>query len=104
MYTTNNWEALVNQGVGSTHTVKPISTNEEVATVVEIKRRERDSYGEAYEGEGDAYVIFQVGSRFFRKKFWESSYNEYDLTFWDDEPEEVFGQVKTTTIFVPKER
>jgi hypothetical protein len=102
-YTTNDWEAMVFGGVGSTHKVKPLPVTEDTATVVELRRRERDRYGEGFEGDGGCYVIFQVGNRFFKKKFWESSYSENDVNFYNDEVEEVFGEVKTVTTFIPKE-
>ena len=102
MYKANDWEEMVLGGVGSTHKVTPLATTEETATVVEVKRRERDSYSEGYEGEGGGYVIFQVGDRFFKKEFYESSFNEY-FSFWDDDVEEVYGEVRSVMTFVPKE-
>ena len=105
MYTTKNWDALVFQGVGSKHTVKPLPVTEDEATVVFIQRRPRDEDGEGYEGGAICYVIFQVGNRFFKKEFSEGSFNENDLYFWENSPvEEVFGEVQTTITFVPKER
>lgn len=99
MYETKNWNALVFQGVGSKHQVKPLPVTEDTATVVDIRRRERDDDGEGYEGDwGTCYVIFQVGDRFFRKSFSESSFNENDL-WWNDDIEEVQGEVTTTTVF-----
>jgi hypothetical protein len=102
LYTTENWDSMVDNGVGSTHTVKPISMTEDTATVVFIKRRDRDRYGEAYEGDNECFLIFQVGNRFFKQKFGESSYHDDEFYFYDA-PEEVFGEVKTVITFVPKE-
>lgn len=104
MYTTKSWEAMVYGGVGSTHAVKPLPVTEDTATVVEVRRRDRDSYGEGYEGDREAYIIFQVGNRFFKKNFWESSFNTDDIDFFDDDIEEVYGEVITTIAFRPKER
>jgi hypothetical protein len=105
MYEAKNWEAMVLEGVGSQHPVKPIPLTEDTATVVEVRRRARDDDGEGYEGDGgNCYIIFQVGNRFFRKWFSEGSFNEYDLYFWNNEVEEVFGEVKVQMTFIPKER
>jgi hypothetical protein len=93
---------MVYEGVASTHKVKPLPVTEDTATVVEVVRRARDSYGEGYEGEGSGYLIFQVGNRYFKKTFYESSYSD-EITFWDNDVEEVFGQVKTVMTFIPKE-
>lgn len=103
MYTTKNWDALVFGGVGSKHEVKPEAVVGTEATVVEVVRRARDSYGEGYEGDSGGYVIFQVGDRFFRRNFSESSFDESELFWWAD-VEEVFGEVETTIAFRPKER
>lgn len=104
MYTTNDWDALVLDGVGSKHEVKPLPVTSDTATVVAIRRRLRDEDGEGYEGDwGNCYVIFQVGDRFFKKTFSEGSFNDRDLYFYDD-VEEVFGEVVTTIAFRPKER
>lgn len=95
---------MVFDGVGSQHQVEPRPVDSDTATVVFIQRRDRDSYGEGFEGDGSSgYFIFQVGNRFFKKSFHESSFNEMDLDFWDD-PIEVFGEVKTEITFIPKER
>lgn len=102
MYIAKNWDAMVYGGVGSTHSVSPLPVTEDIATVVHVERRARDSYGEGYEGEGAGYLIFQVGTRFFKKNFYESSYHD-EITFWDDDVEEVKGEVKTVMTFVPKE-
>lgn len=104
MYTTKNWEALVFEGVGSKHKVKPLPVTEDEAIVVEIVRRERDSDGEGYESDnGNCYVIFQVGNRFFKKSFSESSFDENEIWFYGDNVDEVFGTVETTIAFRPKE-
>lgn len=102
MYETKNWDALVLNGVGSKHEMKPIPVTGDTATVIEIRRRDRDEDGEGYEGDnGNSYVIFQVGDRFFKRAFSEGSFSEYDLYWWAD-VEEVYGEVETTIKFRPK--
>ena len=102
MFETNNWDDMVFDGVGSKHAVRPVAPTSTEATVVEVVRRERDSYGEGYEGDsGNCYVIFQVGDRFFKRAFYESSYSDADISWWDDVVE-VFGEVVVTTAFRPK--
>jgi hypothetical protein len=75
------------------------------ATVIDVHRRARDPWGEAFQGEEECYIIFQTDDgRFFKKTGYESSYDENDID-WDDEyyvVREVFGEVKTVTTFVPK--
>lgn len=105
MYTTDDWESMVFDGLGSTHKVKPVPVTEATATVVEVRRRARDEDGEGYEGDwGNSYVIFKVGNRFFKKSFSEGSFNDRDLYFYDDDVEEVYGEVKTVMTFIPRER
>lgn len=102
MFETKNWDAMVLQGVGSKHEVKPLPITSHEATVVEIRRRDRDEDGEGFEGDGgNCYVIFQVGDRFFKRAFSEGSFSEYDLYWWAD-VEEVYGEVVTTIAFRPK--
>jgi hypothetical protein len=99
MYTAKNWDLFVLNGVGSKHEVEPVPTTGFTATVVDLRRRERDEDGEGYEGgDPNCYVIFQVGDRFFRRYFSESSFDENEL-WWYKDVEEVFGEVKTTTTF-----
>lgn len=102
MYTSKNWDLMVFNGVGSKHTVEPLPTTGSVATVVDLKRRERDEDGEGYESDRNrGYVVFQVGDRFFKRSFGESSFNQNELYWWGD-IEEVFGEVTTTIAFKPK--
>lgn len=99
MYVSNNWTEMFEAGIGSKHSVAPLDNTVE-ATVVDVKGRLRDPHGEAFEGDDECHIVFQVGDRFFMKTGSESSYEEeFD---WDGPITEVFGETKTVTIFKRK--
>jgi hypothetical protein len=99
MYVSNNWQKMFDAGLGTSHKVIPVNLGTD-ATVVEVKKRETDHYGEYYQGDDEVYIIFQVGDRFFKKTGTMDSYDE-DFS-WDGPVVEVFGSTKTVTVFVPK--
>lgn len=75
MYTNVDWEGL---------RYGRVVRNDEgnVISFVEFNGRERDSYGEAYEGEGECFLIFSDGDKFYKKHGYESSYeNDVDWSW-----------------------
>ena len=93
MYASNNWDHL---SAGRSIQVAPL--NETVqAEYVSFKDRDKDSYGDYYQGDDTVYVIFKVGDRFFKKIGYKSSYSE-QMT-WDGECIEVFPKTKTIQVF-----
>jgi hypothetical protein len=56
-----------------------------------------DLYGEYPQGyEGQMWMVFQIGDQFFRKMGTVSSYGAEQ---WDGPFREVFGKLKTVTVF-----
>jgi hypothetical protein len=100
MYASDDWNAMFDAGLGSTHKVVPLAQGTE-AKVVEVRNRPKDGYYDEYlQGDDEIYVIFQVGDRFFKKTGTLSSYDE--IRTWDGPVTEVFGTTKQVTVFVPK--
>lgn len=95
MFENVNWDALRRPGGTAT------DDNGRTLTHAYFSPRERDSYGEAYEGEGECYLIFEVDGKFFKKHGYESSYDsDVDWTaYWLPGVSEVKPKTVITTVF-----
>lgn len=96
MYAANSWDDLWDNG--KTQVSPLIDTS--VAVLVSKTERERDSYGDYNEGDGEIYMVFQVGDRFFRKEGYQSSYG--DDRSWDGAVVEVFPREFTSVVYEVK--
>jgi hypothetical protein len=86
-----DWNALMLSG-------KALTENGVEAEFVEFNGRERDSWGEAYEGDSECSLIFKVGSRYFVKYGNEDSYGS-DIYWEFGEIKEVFPKTVTKTVY-----
>ncbi len=92
MYDSNDWiDAVVGR------CIKVFPTTEFVdAEVVNIKNRERNSYGEYEYGDDSIHVVFEVNGRFFKKEGRMSSYGDES---WNGSVTEVFPKTQTVYVF-----
>lgn len=82
----------------SVEETRPVS---EKAEIVEIFKREVNSYGDYNQGDGEISVIFKVGDRYFRQYGYLGSYGGDDPSF-GGRVEEVYPEEKTVYTFRSK--
>lgn len=92
MFTSDGWDKLY---AGVSAEVVPTSGGV-MAKPVHVHNRPTDSFGEYFEGEGEIFVIFKVGDKYYRKNGYESSYG--DRT-WDGDVVEVHPKTKTIQVW-----
>lgn len=99
MYVAQDWSELDYAKPGKKFKVSELGPEVD-AELVERADRPKDHYGEPIQGEDEAYLIFKVGDRYFKKSGYQNSYG--DETTWNGRVTEVFAEEKTVLEFRSK--